>query len=279
MKQLITRLSAPFATFAVMLMSALPVAAANDCNDPTYNLLPVKLNLISLPAQFCGEGGFNPSILTLIITGLNAIAVGIVLLLGARLVVIGISALSALNKKDATVDEKSNETLIIQQTVLSIAQALIVAVFGYLIVTQGANLLLSFGNAMLNGYEKDPACVGVNSPECFNWLDYTGPFAGLAARAQALLSLVVIAFGTFLLGKTWIGYLQKTGFDTATYESGKGMKMDLLKSAIMRTVAVAVVTVLAFFAIAGGPNLFAKSIIDIGGSVIDPGSDCVDGNC
>ena len=278
---LIARLSAPLATFAAMLLTTLPVFAANDCSNPDYNLMPVKLNLISLPAKFCAaEGGLNPSLLTIIITGLNAIAIGIVLVLGLRLVAIGVGALSELNssKMEDSVNAKG-EMAIVQQAVLSIAQALIVAVFGYLIVTQGANLLLSFGNAMLKGYQQDPACIGVKSPDCFNWLDYTGPFAGLAARAQALLSLAVVAFGTFLLGKTWIGYLNKTNFDKTSYEAGKGMKMELLKSAVLRTVAVSAVTVIAFFAIAGGPNLFAKTIIDIGGSVIAPGTDCVDGNC
>ena len=79
MQGLIARLSAPLATFAAMLLTTLPVFAANDCSNPDYNLMPVKLNLISLPAKFCAaEGGLNPSLLTIIITGLNAIAIGIV---------------------------------------------------------------------------------------------------------------------------------------------------------------------------------------------------------
>ena len=117
---LIARLSAPLATFAAMLLTTLPVFAANDCSNPDYNLMPVKLNLISLPAKFCAaEGGLNPSLLTIIITGLNAIAIGIVLVLGLRLVAIGVGALSELNssKMEDSVNAKG-EMAIVQQAVL-----------------------------------------------------------------------------------------------------------------------------------------------------------------
>lgn len=281
MKQLVARISAPFALFAATLLTVVPAFAANDCNDPRYNLLPGKLTLMKFPPSFCGANGIGDSLLTPVVTLLNALALGIVLLLGFRLVMIGFGALAALNKKDAATGEVKGEMQIVQQTALSIVQALLVAVAGYLIVANAPVVLIAWGNSLFLNYEKDPACLGAASStaQCFTWLDYTGPFYKLAAAAQSWLALIIVVIGTFLLGKNWLGYLQKTSFTADVYKNeSDGMKLEILQNALKRTVAVMLVTLIAYFAVTGGPDLFARTLFDIGSAVTtDPGG-CIDPN-
>lgn len=261
---LLNRIAAPFAAAGAILGTAVPAFAAASCADGAYNLLPGDLSLVRLNDAVCSTLGSGLS--TLIVTGLNGLALGIVLYLGFKLVSIGLSALAAFNGGGKSVDKDGktvpvavNEGDIIRGTVLSLAQVILIAVFGYLIVANGVNLLYEAGASVVGGFKPDG--------EGFDWLNFTGPFKGLAATAQIFLSVGVVVFGTFLMGKSWWGYLGKSGYSGA---SSGGMKMDLLRDAIIRTAAIGLVTVLAFFAIRFGPNLFAELIFGIGREITDP---------
>jgi hypothetical protein len=263
---LINRFAAPFAAAGAIFGTAIPAAAAASCADAAYNLLPGDLSLVRLNDAVCATLGSGLS--TLVVTGLNAMALGIVLYLGFKLVSIGLSALAAFNGGGKGTTDKDgkilpaagvNEGDIIRGTVLSLTQVILIAVFGYLIVANGVNLLYEAGNSVVSGFKPDG--------EGFDWLNFTGPFKGLAATAQIFLSVGVVVFGTFLMGKSWWGYLGKSGYAGA----GSGaMKMDLLRDAIIRTAAIGLVTVMAFFAIRFGPNLFADLIFGIGKEISDP---------
>lgn len=259
---LLNRFAAPFAAAGAMVGTALPAAAAASCSEPGYNLLPGALSLVKVNDTVCATLGSGLS--TLVVTGLNAMALGIVLYLGFKLVAIGLSALAAFNgggkgttDKDGKVTPPAgvSEGDIIRGTVLSLAQVILIAVFGFFLVANGINILYEAGAAVVGGF--NPGGTG------FDWLNFTGPFKGLAASAQIFLSVGVVVFGTFLMGKSWWGYLGKSGYASA----GSGpMKMDLLRDAIIRTAAIGLVTVIAFFAIRFGPNLFADLIFSIGDS-------------
>ena len=261
---LINRFAAPFAAAGAILGTAIPAAAAASCADAAYNLLPGDLSLVRLNDAVCATLGSGLS--TLVVTGLNTMALGIVLYLGLKLVSIGLSALAAFNGGEKTTDKEGKTTVtpinegdIIRGTILSLAQVILIAVFGYLIVANGVNLLYEAGASVVGGFKPDGSG--------FDWLNFTGPFKGLAATAQIFLSVGVVVFGTFLMGKSWWGYLGKSGYAGA----GSGaMKMDLLRDAIIRTAAIGLVTVMAFFAIRFGPNLFADLIFGIGKEISDP---------
>ena len=261
---LLNRFAAPLATAGAILGTAIPARAAASCADGAFNLLPGDLSLVRLNDEVCARLGSGLS--TLVVTGLNAIALGIVLYLGFKLVTIGLSALTAFNGGGKSVDKDGkpvnvavNEGEIIRGTVLSLAQVILIAVFGYFLVANGVNFLYDAGNAVVEGFKPDG--------EGFDWLNFTGPFKGLAASAQIFLSVGVVVFGTFLMGKSWWGYLGQAGYKGA---ASNVMKMDLLRDAIIRTAAIALVTVMAFFAIRFGPNLFAEIIFGIGKEITDP---------
>jgi hypothetical protein len=257
---LLNRFAAPFAAAGAIFGTALPAAAAASCSKPGINLLPGALSLVKVNDDVCTTLGSGLS--TLVVTGLNAMALGIVLYLGFKLVAIGLSALAAFNGGGKTTDKEGkttatpiNEGDIIRGTVLSLAQVILIAVFGFFLVANGINILYEAGDAVVGGF--NPGGTG------WDWLNFTGPFKGLAASAQIFLSVGVVVFGTFLMGKSWWGYLGKSGYTGA----GSGaMKMDLLRDATIRTAAIGLVTVIAFFAIRFGPNLFADLIFGIGDS-------------
>lgn len=260
---LLNRIAAPFAAAGAILGTAVPAFAATSCADGAYNLLPGDLSLVRLNDAVCATLGSGLS--TLVVTGLNGLALGIVLYLGFKLVSIGLSALTAFNGGGKSTDKDGkpitiavNEGDIIRGTVLSLAQVILIAVFGYLLVANGVNLLYEAGASVVSGFKPDG--------EGFDWLNFTGPFKGLAASAQIFLSVGVVVFGTFLMGKSWWGYLGQSGYKGAA--SG-AMRMDLLRDAIIRTAAIGLVTVMAFFAIRFGPNLFADLIFGIGEAVQD----------
>lgn len=281
MTQLLTRLSAPFAAFVATLLSISPVAAVGGgCDEPGLNLIDVGPTVIDLPARFCdAEKGLPQVLLIGIVTVFNLLAIGIVLALGLRLAIIAFAALGALNNDDKSGADGKSATYVVRSTILSIVQALLVAVVGFLVAVNAPNMLLGFGDSMVNGVGKCGADL-TNSGECFTWLAYTKPFDGIAARAQALLGLVVIVYGSYLLARTWLGYLMKTEYQEFGAAGAKTeMKLDQLKSALTRSVSIGLVTGIAFLAIVSGPDLFSQSILDLGSTVIDSGSGCPDGNC
>jgi hypothetical protein len=257
MKQILDRIAAPLAGFAGVLATTLPVRAAEDCTDPGYNLLPGDINVVPLDPQICSTIG--PGLSTITVTLFNALALAIVLYLGYKLITIGISALAAFNggkgkdDKGGVIDIKVNEGNIIRGAVLSIAQVLIVGVLGYILTISAPNLLYGAASSVVDGFAADSSR--------FNWLNFAGPFKGLAATAQNFLSIAVVLYGAFLSSKAWIGYLGNSSYAQA---GGDNMKMDILRQAVIRTASIALVTVIAFFAITFGPNLFGDLIFGIG---------------
>jgi hypothetical protein len=260
MKQIFDRIAAPLAGLVGVLATALPVRAATDCSDPNYNLLPGDINVVPLDPKICEAIG--PGLSTLTVTLFNAMALAIVLYLGYKLITIGISALTAFNgggkgpkdeKTGLPSDIKINEGNIIRGTVISIAQVLVIGVLGYMLTIAAPNLLFGAARGVVEGF----AAEGSR----FNWLNFAGPFKGLAATAQNFLSIAVVLYGAFLSSKAWIGYLGNSSYAQA---GSDGMKMDNLRQAVIRTASIAFVTVLAFFAITFGPNLFGDLIFGIG---------------
>lgn len=257
MKQIFDRIAAPLAGLVGVLATALPVRAATDCSDPNYNLLPGDINVVPLEPTICEAIG--PGLSTLTVTLFNAMALAIVLYLGYKLITIGISALAAFNnskgkdEKGGVIDIKINEGNIIRGTVISIAQVLIIGVLGYMLTIAAPNLLFGAAKGVVEGF----AAEGSR----FNWLNFAGPFKGLAATAQNFLSIAVVLYGAFLSSKAWIGYLGNSSYAQA---GGDNMKMDILRQAVIRTASIALVTVIAFFAITFGPNLFGDLIFGIG---------------
>lgn len=263
---LLNRIAAPFAAAGAILGTAVPAFAVNSCSDGALNLLPLDLSLVRINDAVCTTLGQGLS--TVVVTGLNGIALGLVLYLGFKLVSIGLSALAAFNGgsktttadggKTTTTSVPVNEGDIIRGTMLSLIQVILIAVFGFLITANGVNVLYDGAASIGGSFNSDT--------EGFKWTALTGPFEPIAIGAQVFLSIGVIVFGTFLMGKSWWSYLGQSGYRGV---ASNGMQMDLLRDAIKRTASIGLVTVLAFLAIRIGPDVFANIIFGIGSSVTD----------
>lgn len=187
----------------------------------------------------------------LVITMLNGMAFLIIMLLVVRLSIIAIKAILVFN------DEKLDHAGALSTAIRSGVEAFLIALAGFLVISAGPNLLYYFATS---------ATTGLLAKETDYLPSFAGPFAGLVAAAQNVVSLGVVILGVFFGAKIWYGALAKADY-AASSGSGSG-QMGALNDAAKRTAVLALLVIMGFALVLKGPQLFF-SVINGGSGLIN----------
>jgi hypothetical protein len=184
---------------------------------------------------------------------LNAVAIGVVFMTVIRIVVIVMSSLTAFNDAKAGTGDYNgdgvvggpgdNSQAVLKGALVSMLMTLALALFAFVAVTQGVNILYNFAT----GFTNDAAGgVKVNAIEA--WLGKGSIFTIIMIQVQSIAKVGVVLVGGVILARTLFSALSRS-----KYEEGAN-QYDRVQNALKRAFIVGIITVFGFFAVDQGPN-------------------------
>jgi hypothetical protein len=179
---------------------------------------------------------------------LNAVAIGVIFLTVIRIVMIVMDSLNDF--KDAQAGDalgQDNSSAVLKGSLVSMLMTLALALFAFVAVTQGVNILYTFAI----GFSGE-ATGGVQVNAIEKWLGKGSIFTIIMIQVQSIAKLGVVLVGGVVLARTLFSALGKSKYEVEV--AGGSNQYDRVQNALKRAFIVGLITVFGFFAVDQGPN-------------------------